>query len=163
MDPITALATATAIFNGIKKSVEVGREVQDIFSQLSQWASAVEDLKAGIQTEKKPSIWKKLEFGSETQEAFDAYAAEVKLQEMEKEIFHWFIYGHLQDLGIDGYRRFKSIRQDIVNRRTKLIREQAEAREDFLVRLKIWGILAPVISGFIGFIWWIILFIQEKQ
>jgi|DEB0MinimDraft_3_1074331.scaffolds.fasta_scaffold23677_2 DNA-binding FrmR family transcriptional regulator len=163
MDPITALATATAIFNGIKKSVEVGREVQDIFGQLSQWASAVEHLKSGIQSEKKPSIFKKLEFGSETSEAFDAYAAEVKLQEMEKEIFHWFIYGHLQELGIDGYRRFKQIRQDITNRRVKLVREQAEARADFVNRLKLWGILAPVVSGFIGFIWWLIIFIQEKQ
>jgi hypothetical protein len=29
IDPITALATATAVFNGIKQAVAVGREAQE--------------------------------------------------------------------------------------------------------------------------------------
>ena len=36
IDPFTAFSVATAAFNGIKKVVEVGREVQDVYSQLSE-------------------------------------------------------------------------------------------------------------------------------
>ena len=38
MDPITALAAATAIWSGIKATVDAGREVQDVFGQLGAWA-----------------------------------------------------------------------------------------------------------------------------
>ena len=58
IDPITALATATAVFNGIKQAVAVGREAQDIFGQLGKWAGAVSDLQEWMngESEKKPSI-----------------------------------------------------------------------------------------------------------
>ena len=43
MDPITILAAATAGYNGVKKAVELGREVSDIYSQLGTWAGHVGD------------------------------------------------------------------------------------------------------------------------
>ena len=57
IDPITALATATAVFNGIKQAVEFGREAEDIFGQLGKWAGAVADVQEWIkgEGEKKPS------------------------------------------------------------------------------------------------------------
>ena len=87
MDPITLLAAATAAFNGVKKAVEVGREISDIYSQLSSWAGHVGNLQDAIrgieEEEKNPSIWKKITFEkSETAEAFDIYAAKQKLIEM---------------------------------------------------------------------------------
>jgi len=44
LDPVTLLATATTVFNGIKKAVQLGREAQDIFGQLGKWAGTVADL-----------------------------------------------------------------------------------------------------------------------
>ena len=93
IDPITALATATAVFNGLKQAVAVGREAQDIFSQLGKWAGAVADVQEWISGEAntKPSIFKKLTFDkSATAEAFDTYAAQVQIRRMEEEIRHMF-------------------------------------------------------------------------
>lgn len=153
MDPITLMAAATAAFNGVKKAVELGREVQDVYSQLSTWAGHVGDLKDAIegleQQENKPSIWKKITFDkSETAEAFDLYAAKQKIQEMEKEIFHMFIYGELQDLGIDGYREFKKMRDEVKEKRKKMILDQIAARKDFLNQISTWsiGLLVLVVA-----------------
>ena len=44
MDPITIMAGATAAFNAIKQGIQVGRDLQDMSGQLSQWAGAMSDL-----------------------------------------------------------------------------------------------------------------------
>ena len=49
MDPVTLLAAATAAYNGVKKAVELGREVHDIYGQLSTWAGHVGNLKDAIE------------------------------------------------------------------------------------------------------------------
>ena len=51
LDPVTLLATATAVFNGLKKAVEVGREAEEVFSQLGKWAGAVADLQEWMSSE----------------------------------------------------------------------------------------------------------------
>ena len=44
LDPITALATATAVFNGLKKAVEIGRDA--FFSMLKQELEVLKEEKA---------------------------------------------------------------------------------------------------------------------
>ena len=133
MDPITALATISAVWGGIKKAVEVGREVQDVFGQLSQWAQAADVLElASQQEEKKPSIFKKLKFGDDTKQAFDAYAAKIKIREMEAEIRHEFLYGGLNHLGMDGLKEFYNLRRQIRERRIKAIQDQKIRQREFV-------------------------------
>ena len=86
IDPITALATATSVFKGIKVAVKIGKEAEEIFTQLGKWATAIEDVKEGISQErKKPSIFKKITYKkSATAEAFDELAAKKKVAQMEK-------------------------------------------------------------------------------
>ena len=130
MDPITALATISAVWGGIKKAVEVGREVQDVFGQLSQWAQAADVLEqAAEQKPKKPPLFKKLSFGDDTKQAFDAYAAKVKMREMEAEIRHEFLYGGLCHLGMDGLREFYNVRRQIREERIKAIQDQRAQRQ----------------------------------
>ncbi len=130
MDPITALATISAVWGGIKKAVEVGREVQDVFGQLSQWAQAADVLEqAAEQQPKKPPLFKKLSFGDDTKQAFDAYAAKVKMREMEAEIRHEFLYGGLCHLGMDGLREFYNVRRQIREQRIKAIQDQRAQRQ----------------------------------
>jgi len=130
VDPITALATISAVWGGIKKAVEVGREVQDVFGQLSQWAQAADVLEqAAEQQPKKPPLFKKLSFGDDTKQAFDAYAAKVKMREMEAEIRHEFLYGGLCHLGMDGLREFYNVRRQIREQRIKAIQDQRAQRQ----------------------------------
>ena len=62
MDPISLMAAATTAFNGIKKAVEVGKEVQQVYGELSKWASAAGNLQAFINQnkEKPPGIFEKI-------------------------------------------------------------------------------------------------------
>lgn len=159
IDPVSAFAMATAAFNGIKKAVEIGREVQDVYSQLSQWAGAASDLQEAIsqQENRKPGLFEKIGFGkNETAEAFDTMIAKQKLIEMEKEIYHMFLYGDLQHLGQDGYKEFVLLRRQIKKKREKMIYEQMRRRQAFFSNLLNYGgsLILLLISG--GLISWMV-------
>ncbi len=145
MDPITALATISAVWGGIKKAVEVGREVQDVFGQLSQWAQAADVLEqAAEQQPKKPPLFKKLSFGDDTKQAFDVFEAEHKLMQMEKEIRHEFLYGAFADLeggygSLDGYRKFLEMRRKIRADRIRMKQEQEMMQKKFWDDMLLYG------------------------
>ena len=151
IDPVSALALATAAFNGVKKAVELGREVQDVYSQLSTWAGHIGDFHKGvaemeIKQNRKPGLFDKITFAkSETAEAFDMYAAKQKVIEMEKEIYHMFTYGELNHLGRDGYDEFRRMRQEVREKREKMILNQLKARKEFFENLKLYSIIFIII------------------
>jgi len=153
MDPITALATISAIWGGIKKAVEVGREVSDVWSQLSAWAQAADVLEQVSDKPKKPPLFKKLDFSNDTKQAFDAYAAKVKMREMEADIRHQFLYGGLCHLGMDGLREFYSIRRRIREQRIKAIQDQLIRRRAFFEACFTGGLILAGSAGVISILW----------
>lgn len=164
IDPVSAFAMATAAFNGIKKAVEVGREVQDVYAQLSQWAGAASDLQEFIsqQENRKPGLFEKIGFGkNETSEAFDTYIAKQKIVEMEKEIYQMFIYGDLQHLGQDGYKEFIQMRRDIKDKREKMIYEQMRRRQAFFRNLVNYGGSFVILVGATALFTWIGVIVYE--
>jgi hypothetical protein len=164
MDPVTLLATATAIFNGVKKAVEVGREAQDILGQLSEWAGVVGQLEEYLGKEQaKPSIFKKISFAqSDTKEAFNELVVKQKIREMEADIRHEFLYGSLQHLGMDGLREFYEMRRKIRERRIKMLQDQKARRQEFVEDV-FTGILilGVILVGGLG-IWIMIDFAMEN-
>lgn len=134
VDPVTALATASAVFGGIKKAIALGKDAQEIYGELSKWAHAVSDVQEWISGQKqKPSIFQKISFDKTVEaEAFDEFVAKKKLQEMEKELRHEFIYGGLCHLGIDGYRELVHMRREIKYNREKIVRDQIKRRQEFV-------------------------------
>jgi hypothetical protein len=111
MDPITLLATASAIWSGIKKASEFAAEAEGIWGQLSKYCGVADQLEQVIQEEKanpkKPKLFAKLNPSNDVQEAFNAFEAEHKLMQMEKDIRHEFLYGAFCSLeggfgGMDG-------------------------------------------------------------
>ena len=153
MDPITALATISAIWGGIKKAVEVGREVSDVWSQLSTWAQAADVLEQVSDKPKKPPLFKKLDFSNDTKQAFDAYAAKVKMREMEAEIRHEFLYGGLCHLGMDGLREFYNIRRKIREQRIKAIQDQRMRQQAFFEACFTGGLIIAGSAGVISILW----------
>jgi hypothetical protein len=56
VDPITLLAAASAIWNGIKKASEFAQEAEGVWSQLSKYAGLADQLEQHITTAKnKPA------------------------------------------------------------------------------------------------------------
>lgn len=147
MDPVTLLAAATAAFNGIKNAVAVGKEIEGVFNQLSKWADAAGQLQEYINKsktdtgEKRAGLFEKIGFAkSVTAEAFDIFTAQMRLREMESEIYHMFIYGELQHMGMEGYSQFNQLRREVRENRERMVRDQARRRKKFIENV-FWGSL----------------------
>jgi hypothetical protein len=162
MDPITLLATASAIWSGLKKASEFAAEAEGVWSQLSKYCGVADQLEQCIQAEKnkpkKPKLFQKLDFSNDTQEAFNAFEAEHKLMQMEKDIHHEFLYGAFCNLeggfgGIDGYRKFIEMRRKIRADRIKMKQEQQQAEKEFWDNLILW-IGGATIIGIGGMVVW---------
>jgi hypothetical protein len=148
MDPITLLAAASAVWNGIKKASEFAQEAEGVWSQLSKYVGYADQLEQHITDAKnkpsKPKLFGKLEFGSDTQDAFNAFEAEHKLMEMEKEIRHEFLYGAFADLeggygSLDGYRKFLEMRRKIRADRIRMKQDQENMQAEFWYKIKLYG------------------------
>lgn len=152
MDPITLLAAASAAFNGVKKLVEHGKEIEDVFGQLSKWASYTSDLQEWCrQEESKPSIFKKLSFGDDTSEALNVMSIRMKLAQQEveiREMFQWY--------GPPGaYEEFIAERRKIKDQREKMIYEQARRRKEFLYNA-FYISTTVVLLGILGWMGWVV-------
>jgi len=160
IDPITALATANAVFQGIKTAVNYGKEAQEVFSQLGKWASAVEDVKFCLtQEEEKPSIFKKITYTkSSTAEAFDELAARQRIKEMEKELKHMFYWGSLHHLGADGYKQLIQIRRSIQRKREAQVYQQIRKRKELIYNSTMLSIIAVLLMA--G--WWMVQFLIDS-
>jgi hypothetical protein len=98
MDPITLLATASAIWSGIKKASEFAAEAEGIWGQLSKYCGVADQLEQVIQEEKlnpkKPKLFAKLNLlATMCRKPSMLFEAEHKLMQMEKDIRHEFFYG----------------------------------------------------------------------
>ena len=147
MDPITLLATASAIWSGIKKASEFAQEAEGVWSQLSKYCGVADQLEQVIQTEKnKPKtakLFQKIDFGNDTQEAFNVFEAEHKMADLERQIRHEFLYGQFCSLeggygGMDGYRKFLEMRRKIRADRIKMKQDQEQAEKEFWDNLILW-------------------------
>jgi len=139
---VAAFSALNAAFNGVKAVVSTGREVEDIFKQLTKWAEAVDDLNHWLGKDEQPSIWKPIKFDkSETAEAFDKMAAKNKLAEMEKDIYHMFTWGELNHLGMTGYNEFQELRRNIKAERRKLVANQIKRRQEFFDNIVEWALV----------------------
>jgi hypothetical protein len=85
MDPVTIIGGATVAFNAIKKGLAVGKDLQDMHGQLSQWAGAMSDLGQAEKQVKNPPWWKTLG-GSVEEEAMAVFAAKRKAESMREEL-----------------------------------------------------------------------------
>ena len=160
MDPITLLATASAIWSGIKKASEFAQEAEGVFGQLSKYCGVADKLEQAIQKEKnkpkKPKLFGGTDEGDDTTEAFNAFEAEHKLMQMEAEIRHEFLYGAFCNLehgfgGMDGYAKFCNMRRKIRADRIKAKQDQEAAEKEFWDNLILWigGGTVIVIGGMV--------------
>jgi hypothetical protein len=147
MDPITLLATASAIWSGLKKASEFAAEAEGVWSQLSKYCGVADQLEEVINKHKnepkKPKLFARGGATNDTQEAFNAFEAEYKLRQYEQEIRDMFVVGAWANLGgefggMDGYRKFCNMRREIRARRIKAKQDQEAAEQAFWDNLILW-------------------------
>lgn len=130
IDPITAITAATAAFNGVKKLVQAGRDIEDVSGQIGKWFSAVSDFNHARSEAENPSQLKKfMAPQSIEQQALDIVINKKKIQEMEAELatmIKWRYGGTVYEDMIRMRRKLRAQREKEVYaklRRRKQIRD----------------------------------------
>ena len=87
IDPITlsaAVTGATTAYNAIKKAIMVGKEIEDMSSELGRWMTAVSDVDNVHKNANNPTTFDKLFNGSIEQVAIESFSAKKKLAKQYK-------------------------------------------------------------------------------
>lgn len=119
IDPITALSVAASAVSNAKTLMAAGR---DATSALAKFAGAVSDVNYAAQKAQNPSIWKSLT-GSAEAEAIEVFAAQKKIQQMQRDIETLIGYTYGQK-GLEEYkdtlRRVRIQRQKTAYRKEEI-------------------------------------------
>ena len=145
IDPVTALATATAAFNAVKKGVEMGQDIENMAGQIGKWMGAVSDIDKSGEYAKKPPLFKKLfAKGSVEEEALAAFMAKKKAEDMREQLKQIISATR----GPGAWQELVATEVDIRKKRQKAIYDQKERQKHF------WEIVAILflVSVLIGFI-----------
>ena len=125
IDPITAVATATAAFNTIKQGFQAGREIESMAGDLGRWMTAVSDIRKAEDYSKKPPLFKKLfAAGSVEEEALQAFIAKKKAEDMREELRQLISFTR----GPSAWDELIKTEADIRKKRQQAIYDQQEYR-----------------------------------
>ena len=150
MDPVSAMATASAAFGALKKGFAVGRDVESMVGDLSRWMGALSDIDQAEKEAKNPPIFKKLFNGkSVEQEAIEAFAAKRKAQAQRDELKQWISL----TLGKSAWDELIRMEGNIRKQRQETLYRQRERRQKFV---EICVIILAILVGaaaLVGFVW----------
>ena len=154
IDPITlsaAVTGATTAYNAIKKAIMVGKEIEDMSSELSRWMSAVSDVDNIQKTAQNPSTLDKLFNGSVEQVALESYSAKKKLSKQRDELKNFLVahYGlQAWDDLIKEEGRIRKARREAIYKKE----EQNRMIRDYTIM----GIAALIGLSAVGWMVWLI-------
>ena len=146
MDPVTAMATASAAFGAIKKGFAIGRDVESMMSDIGRWMGALSDLDQAEREAKNPPIFKKLFAGKTVeQEAMEVFAAKRKAQAQRDELKQWIGL----TLGQSAWEELVRTEGRIRKQRQETLYAQRERRRKF-VEIAAWILLVGVGTAILG-------------
>jgi hypothetical protein len=147
VDPVTIIGGATVAFNALKKGFQVGKDLQDMSGQLTQWASAMSDLSYAEQKNKNPPWWKALNGDSVEAEALEIFTAKKKAEAMRKELKDWISFS----MGPSAWDELVATEGRISKKKKEPEYRKAEIQEA-IVTWTLSGVLLITGVGTLGFI-----------
>ena len=149
MDPISAMAAATAAFNAVKKGISIGRDIESMASDLGRWMGALSDLDVLQKEAQNPPIFKKLFAGqSVEQEAMTAFANKKKCEQMRYDLQQYISL----TMGKSKWDELVRMEGQIRKRRKETLYRQRERRRKF-VEIVAWVLFGLVgVSALVGFV-----------
>ena len=154
LDPITlsaAVTGATTAYNAIKKAISVGKEIEDMSSELGRWMAAVSDVDNVHKNANSPSALDKIFNGSIEQVAIESFSAKKKLAKQREELKNFLVANYGMQAWDDLLReegRIRKARQEAVYAR--------EERNSQVRDYTIMGVASLVGVGALGWMFWII-------
>jgi len=147
VDPVTIIGGATVAFNALKKGFQVGKDLQDMSGQLTQWAGCMSDLSYAEQKNKNPPWWKALNGGSVEAEALEIFTAKRKAEAMRKELKDWISFS----MGPSAWDELVATEGKIRKQKKEQEYRKSEIQEA-IITWGISGVLLSVGAGTLGFI-----------
>lgn len=159
IDPVTALATASAAFNVIKKGFEVGRDVESMAGDIGRWMGAVSDIKKSDEFAKKPPLFKKMVAAkSVEEEALQAFMAKKKAEEMRDELRKLISFTR----GPKAWDELVRMEGQIRKERQKAIYDQKERQRHFW-EIVLGSLLGLIIIGAGAAFLWLVIAKKKTQ
>ena len=150
MDPVSALATATAAFNVLKKGFQIVRDIESMAGDLGRWMNAMSDLSEAERQAKNPPLFKKLAFkGSVEQEAMEIFAAKKKAEQMRQDLKNFISWTY----GASHWDELIRMEAQIRKERQETIYKQAQRRKKFIEGVAIGFLILVFGAVIISFIW----------
>lgn len=150
MDPVTIIGGATMAFNALKKGFAIGKDLQDMSGQLSQWANAMSDLGQAEKQANNPPWWKALG-GSVEAEAMEVFAAKRKAESMREELRQFISW----NLGPSAWDELLAIEAKIRKQKKEHEYRKAEIKES-IITWTLSALLFIVCSALlVGLVWFL--------
>jgi hypothetical protein len=146
MDPVTIIGGATVAFNALKKGFAIGKDLQDMSSQLTKWAGHMADLGQAEKQVKNPPWWKSIG-GSVEAEAMEVFAAKKKAESMRKELKDYISW----TMGPSAWDELVAIEAKIRKQKKEQEYRKAELQEA-IITWTLGGILFVIGVGIMAFI-----------
>lgn len=150
MDPMSAMAAASAAFGALKKGFQVGRDIESMVGDLSRWMGALSDIEQAEKEAKNPPIFKKLFAGkSVEQEALEIVMNKRKLQEQRDQLRQLIQYTCKAGTWEELIRMEGKIRTE----RQETLYRQRERRKKFIEWIIIIAAILFSAAVLIGILW----------
>ena len=152
IDPVTAIAGATAAYNGLKKAIAVGKDIHEMGSTLNQWAGAMSDLDFAHRQAENPPMFKKVFGASQVeQNALEVWGHKQKAKEMREELkSHISLF-----YGPSAWKEIVHIEAQMRKERKEAI-YKAQERKQLILEWIVGIALATGMSVVVGFIIYLI-------
>ena len=151
-----AISMATSAFNGIKRAVEAGREIEDVAGYFGKFFDAKESIAEANIVNSQGSKVKKLFSGTSVEaQALEITAARHKTMQLEKELREFLLYsgqGQFYDDMIIERRRIRQARLDEAKRKA--------AKQALMIDGTIIGV--SVIGTFVFIMWAVNLIVSHS-
>ena len=150
IDPLTAIAAASAAYNGVKKVMEAGKEIEDVTQTLGKWFGALNDINRAEQQRKNPPLHAKLGGGASIEEeAFAIIAHQKKMKEQEKEMA--FMLN--MRFGPNTWDEMMQLRRKIKKEREDTIYAAEEFKHAIFDGIIMVGLSLGILGGVFGGVW----------
>ena len=152
-DPVTVTAvvsTATAAFNNLKKAFAMGRDIEQMGSDLSRWMQASSDIDQGIKNSKHPPFYKKFLSGdSVEQAAVQCFTAKKELEEQRYELQQFIKFKY----GSKAWDQLLKMEANIRKERTEKLYAKQKLKQQIIEALFVVALVCSVIGLILFAIW----------
>ena len=149
IDPVSAVATATAAFNALQKGIKMGKELESMGKTLGAWFDACREVKDAQEQIENPPLFKALtNKKSVEQEAMDNMIRKKKIAQQEYDLRMSICLRY----GEQAYIELMRDRDTITANRKRQAQKQAHRRKNFVLNAILFSLIGVTI-----YLFWIVI------